>query len=372
MFDRSDLRAAVGANVLSADQASRLEAFLLSRKDDGVGNEQIGQENLRFLANFNDIFITLGLLILFIGVIAILAVAATPALVKGNVSTGVLAASAVAGLAWALLEYFCGRRRLLLPSMALTLLFTGFIALGVTAFVGSQRGITVEFDVFDAYRELGVLSVTNFVVSALAAALVFIRFKLPFALGEIAAMSSTAVYFSLAFFGDLGLLIGGWAAFAMGILTLAFAIWFDMKDPERIRKPSDYAFWLHLAAAPQIIFGVNTLVTGSNIFLFTATGADNTAQGVTLLFVLLIITVISLALNRRALIASSLLTFIVTLTFVLDRAGLDGFNIFAITTILIGTGVVLLGAGWKTARRAVLVIFPKGDTWGRVFPPEPA
>ncbi|MEM6557545.1 MAG: hypothetical protein AAF642_16805, partial [Pseudomonadota bacterium] len=64
MFDRTDLRAAVAANLLSADQASRLEAFLLSRKDDGAGNEQIGQENLRFLANFNDIFITLGLGIL--------------------------------------------------------------------------------------------------------------------------------------------------------------------------------------------------------------------------------------------------------------------------------------------------------------------
>ena len=54
MFDRTDLRAAVGANILSADQAARLEAFLLSRKDDGAGQAQVGQENLRFLANFND------------------------------------------------------------------------------------------------------------------------------------------------------------------------------------------------------------------------------------------------------------------------------------------------------------------------------
>ena len=52
MFDRSDLRAAVGANVLSADQASRLEAFLLSRKDDGVGQEVIGQENLTLSGQF--------------------------------------------------------------------------------------------------------------------------------------------------------------------------------------------------------------------------------------------------------------------------------------------------------------------------------
>ena len=124
MFDRGDLRAAVGANVLSADQASRLEACLLSRKDDGAGNEQIGQENLRFLANFNDVFITLGLVILFIGVSTMVGMIASPALAQGNILAGVISALVVGGLAWVLLEYFCGRRRLLLPSMALTLIFS--------------------------------------------------------------------------------------------------------------------------------------------------------------------------------------------------------------------------------------------------------
>ncbi|MEO0452249.1 MAG: hypothetical protein AAFZ74_18185, partial [Pseudomonadota bacterium] len=99
-------------------------------------------------------------------------------------------------------------------------------------------------------------------------------------------------------------------------------------------------------------------------------GADDAAQGITLLIVLLTLGLISLALNRRALIAASLLTFIITLVFVLNRIGLDGFNIFITVTMIIGSGVVLLGAGWKTARRAVLVFFPKGGTWSRVFPPE--
>ncbi len=143
-------------------------------------------------------------------------------------------------------------------------------------------------------------------------------------------------------------------------------------ETERIRKASDNAFWLHLAAAPQLIWGISALVTGSNILGGSTSGADDASQGITLLIVLLTIGIMSMALNRRALIAASLLTFIVTLVFVLNRIGLDGFNIFITVTMIIGTGVVLLGAGWKTARRAVLVFFPKGGTWSQVFPPEPA
>ena len=180
-----------------------------------------------------------------------------------------------------------------------------------------------------------------------------------------------AIYVFLGFFGNSAWLIGGAGFFLMGICTLSVAIWYDMKDPERIRKASDNAFWLHLAAAPQVIIGVSTMVTGSNIFAGSTSGTDNAyARPHPAGRSCWPSDSISLALNRRALIAASLVTFIITLSFVLSRAGLDASNIFIMVTILIGTGVVLLGAGWKTARRAALVIFPKGGTWGRVFPPE--
>ncbi|WOR15085.1 hypothetical protein RYZ27_00185 [Hyphomonas sp. FCG-A18] len=374
MFDRADLRAAVGANVLSADQASRLEAFLISRHDDAEG-QAIGQENLRFLANFNDIFITIGLVILFIGITTMVGMIAAPSLAAGSLMAGVMSALVIGSVAWGLLEYFCGRRRLLLPSMALTLAFAGFISLGLTAFYATTKNIEFS-DSFNPASlpslggELGIVAC----LSAFAAAgLVFFRFRLPFSLAVMAVSIAGAVYTFLGFFGDTGLILGGTAFFSMGLLTLAAAIWFDMQDPERIRKPSDNAFWLHLAAAPQVIWGISTIVTGSNILSgSTTSGTDNATQGITLLIVLLLIGIVSLALNRRALIAASLITFIAMLSFVLDRAGLETSNIFITVTILIGTGVVLLGAGWKTARRAVLVFFPKGGTWNKLFPAEPA
>lgn len=379
MFDRNDLRAAVGANVLSADQAARLEAFLIARHDTREGRATVtatgtGQENLRFLANFNDIFITMGIGILFVGIIAMIAMAAAPAVSSGNLMTGVAAAALVSCLAWLLLEYFCGRRRLLLPSMSLAAIFSGFVSLTVTAFAATQLDIAFNsnFNPSSMFKLTGTLSVIAALASLGAGALVFLRFRLPFALAIIAGSAAGAVYSFLGFFGQTGLLLSGAAFLLMGLATLAAAIWFDMQDPERIRKPSDNAFWLHLAAAPQVIWGVSTLVTGSNLLMGTISGTDNATQSLTLLIMLLLIGVVSLALNRRALIAASLLTFIFALSFVLSRAGLDASNIFIMVTIIIGGGVVLLGAGWKTARRAVLVFFPKGGTWDKVFPPEPA
>lgn len=372
MFDKSDLSAAVAANILDAAQAAKLEAFLISRRDHQQDPTATGQENLRFLSNFNDIFITLGLVILFTGLTSMMAIIAGPTLVEGHIAAGVLSALALGGFAWILLEYFCGRRRLLLPSMLLTLIFVGLITTAVCTFVAYAMGGDRDFGLFDIFGMTGRLGITGFMVAAAAALLVYSRFRLPFSLAIIALSLAGAVYLFLGFFGELGWIVGGLAFFFMGLVTLGVAVWYDMQDPHRLRKASDNAFWLHLAAAPQIIIGISTMVTGSNVFAGTISGADHVGQGLTLLCVLLAIGIISLALNRRALIAASLITFIVTLSFVLAEAGLDASNIFILVTIIIGSGVVLLGAGWKTARKYALVFFPKGHTWDRIFPPQSA
>ncbi|MEM1036673.1 MAG: hypothetical protein AAGI14_07925 [Pseudomonadota bacterium] len=374
MFDRAGLRAAVGANVITADQASRLEAFLISRMD-GDEKPVAGQENLRFLANFNDIFITLGLIILFIGLTTFVSMIATPSVASGSIISGIIAALVIGGTAWLMLEYFAGRRRLLLPSMALTLMFCMFMSIGLTALYGRMSvgpDFIATFDADEMIQLTGNMGIVGLLSSLLASGLVFLRFRLPFSLAVMAISLSAAIYTSLSLYGGLGLILGGTAFLLLGVVTFVAAVLFDMQDPERIRKPSDHAFWLHLAAAPQIIWGVSTIVTGSNILAGSTSGTDNATQSVVLLGVLIVIGILSLAINRRALIAASLATFIFGLSFVLSEAGLDASNIFIMVTIIIGSGVVLLGAGWKTARRAVLVFFPKGGTWNRVFPAEPA
>jgi len=369
VFDRTDLRAAVGAGILSADQAARLEAFLTSRKFDGHEEDTGagGMENLRFLANFNDVFITMGLFILFLGISALLGVMAAPAMVENgfNIAAALVYLVPMAGLTVLLMEYFCKKRRLLLPSMFLTLVLTGLGA----ALAATVQGAMMGLEDFTEPSFTSMLKIWNFGIGSalgglVAGILVYWRYRLPFALAVIAVLVAV-VFYALTFReGNTGALIGGSAIFVMGLATLGAAIWYDMKDPERVRKASDNAFWLHLAAAPQVIYGLNGIVTGS------VSSSGSGAGGITMLIALVVLGTLSLALNRRALIAASLLTFTAALSNVLDGSGFDGFSIFALVTILIGGGVVLLGAGWKTARHLILKIFPKGGLWSRLFPPE--
>ena len=121
-----------------------------------------------------------------------------------------------------------------------------------------------------------------------------------------------------------------------------------------------------MAAAPQIILGVRGLLLGSG---FAPAG---TADASVMLVVLIAFALLSLALNRRALIVSGLVTFATALGVLVNELGGGGVNALMLTALLVGGAIVLLGGGWRTARRAILKLAPQGGTFGRIFPPEPA
>jgi hypothetical protein len=380
MFDKSDLRAAVEGGAISDEAAKRLEAFLKARNDP---DRMLDPENLRFLTNFNDVFLTIGIVILMTGLgflswIAASNIFGVAAMFDGGqpgpdvIGRFKIAAALVPSVlilgAWLLAEYFCGKRRLLLPSMALSVTIVSAAAALVTILMMptaesefTRRGDDVEGFFFG-------LGYGAFGAAVFASAAIFWRFRLPFSLflmaGSIAGLFYTLV-------GDL---LGGDQVFSgasmlgIGVATLIVAIWFDMRDPQRSSRTSDHAFWLHLAAAPQIIWGVRDLVLGSG---FAPAGV---ADATVMLVVLIAFGVLSLALNRRALIVSGLLTFGGTLWVLVDNFGGGGnvLNNVMLTALIVGGAIVLLGGGWRTARRTLLKLIPSEGLTGRIFPPEPA
>jgi len=288
MIDRDDLKAAVNAGVLNSQQAMRLEAFLANRAkgDRTLVTEGAGEsENLRFLSNFNDIFITIGLLILFGGFGALFGVmvGSTVGQTGSPLFTGGLLALGIGGLAWAMMEYFCARRRMLLPSMFLAIVVSVAGGLLAGTIVGSVVGIDdpgqTPFAMMDQSMSLAI---SFFVGSAGAALLIFRRFGLPFSLFIVAVSAAAIVYMWLFRGAEVQALFGGFAMFLTGLGTLAVALIFDMRDPERVTRSSDHAFWLHLAAAPQVIYGVSGLITG------TIGSEARQTEAVTLLIVLLL------------------------------------------------------------------------------------
>ncbi len=376
MFDRTDLKAAEEAGILSRTQVQRLEAFLTQRSDPAAAGQS---ENLRFLSNFNDIFITIGIVILAMGLTALTSFmfgkSAITMAAKGQAGWSVaLIFAPVAAVMWLMAEYFSRRRRLVLPSMALVLFFTIYAGLSVGAIMSGINGMTAEtvqsFSSPVQFRKLwgvfGNTGIAAFLGSFGAAIIAFWRFRLPFTLLLIALLAAGAFYTFTGFFGDIGLLLGGLGFILVGVITLCIAIWFDAKDPQRLTRSADHAFWLHVAAAPQIIWGLRSLITGSGFAM------PGQAEAFLIVATLAAISILSIALDRRALIAAGLVTLAMALGTIVESFGGNEATTLIITLLLIGTSIVLLGGGWRTARKLVLSILPSTPFTQRIFPPEPA
>jgi hypothetical protein len=373
MFDRTDLKAAEEAGVLSRTQAQRLEAFLNQRADPAAAGQS---ENLRFLSNFNDIFITIGIVILAMGLTALTSLmfggSAITMATKGQAGWFVaLILAPVAALMWLMAEYFSRRRRLVLPSMALVLIFTIYSGLSFGAVMSGINGLTPETienisSPFQLWTVFGNTGIAAFCGSFVAAVLAFWRFRLPFTLLLIALLAAGAFYTFTGFFGDIGLLLGGMGFIAVGVITLIIAIWFDAKDPQRLTRSADHAFWLHVAAAPQIIWGLRSMITGSGFAM------PGQAEAFLIIITLVAISILSVALDRRALIAAGLVTLAMALGTIVESFGGGVTETSVITLLLLGTSIVLLGGGWRTARKLVLSILPSTPFTQRIFPPEPA
>jgi hypothetical protein len=78
-----------------------------------------------------------------------------------------------------------------------------------------------------------------------------------------------------------------------------------------------------------------------------------------------VITVVGLAINRRALIVSSLGYAGLAVAFLVKQTDVNLGSTVSITLILLGAAIVLLGVAWHPVRNQLIRILPQ---W-RVFPP---
>lgn len=372
MFDRDDLQAAVAARIFRPEQVETFERFLAHRLAEADGNPRpVGQEELRFLRNFNDIFLSIGLVILLSGVMAVLSMVAGGAF--GSGASAALVASALTGFfTWLLAEYFVRSRRLLLPGITLAISLAVFAAIAVGA-LPEVAGIK---SVGPSHWATGWMVFFSVAVSALA---FYVRFRLPFAAGLVAVALAALAFLSISKLDSGGDWFHG-ILLLSGVVTLVVAIWYDQRDPARVTRFSDNGFWLHMAAAPQIVMGALGLagVQGGSLLLTAArqqileSSADPLGMSIAAIVLISILGVVGLALNRRALIVSGLLSFGTALGVLFSKLGVDPGSAAIFALLCLGALVTLLGGGWSTARRALLKVLPRGGIWGRIFPPEQA
>ncbi|WP_332696449.1 hypothetical protein [Bosea sp. (in: a-proteobacteria)] len=358
MIREEDLQAAVSEGIIDQAQAVRLSHLARLRRQAApfatgdVAAEDSrpvdpDDERFRLIGGFNDVFVTIGVGLLaaaLLGLMRLLGLGEAFAL------TGLVAA-------WGLAEWFSRRMRLALPSIALAVMFVasaGFLAALATDLLAQQAGIRGE-------ARQGWLLIGGGLAGALAARLHHWRFRVPID-AAITAAGCVTVLAGLLTLVDPRLVEDHLAAlaFVVGVGIFLFAMRADMSDPRRLTRRSDSAFWLHLLAAPLIVHPTIQLATGG-------IGDIGTGKALVVLVLFVLLGLVALVIDRRALIVSGLSYAGIAIAYLLAQRLEGGLGL---PLTLLGLAVVVLGlsAGWRALRTLVVSRLPLGALAERLPP----
>ncbi|MEO1014958.1 MAG: hypothetical protein AAFX08_07195 [Pseudomonadota bacterium] len=340
----------------------------------------VGEEELRFIRNFHDVFLSigLGLFAAGLGLFSFLVVGSEvsgafdfdgPESFRQAGWPFVGAAFFNAGVMWLLAEFFARGRRLFLPSIVILLAFVQFFSGGVAGAyaLGLSGDIDTTAQAGDLFRAMpfAVASATTLAILAY-----YLRMRLPFAMG-LTGVGIVATAIAGVAYVDVDLLSGAAVTimFLAGAFLFLLGVFFDARDPARRTRYSDNAFWLHFFAAPLIFSSVMTLVGGGPL----AQGGIEAGGPVAFLTLLVVgaFAILSLLINRRALLVSGLISAAIAIAILVRETGLSGAWTGAVTLLALGGAMVLLGAGWHVVRRVLVAPFPKEGLIARIIPPEP-
>ncbi|WP_028115216.1 hypothetical protein [Ferrimonas senticii] len=321
MYSDDDLDAAVKAEVISQQSAEALRQFWQQRHH----SSHVDGEHFKLVTGFNDIFVVIACVILLTGIAS---------LADGWVAGLSGAATAIA--AWLLALFFVLRKKMALPAIALLVAF-------VWGVYSSVEELMVMLSPADRAVPAGI-------AAALAAFIHWRTFKVPVtvAVGALALVVGVATSL-LAAFPE--------AIFSLNVICLvtglglfAWALWWDFSDRERRNYRSDVAFWLHLIASPLIVHPI-----------FYACGAFDIdigiGQSVAILLVYMALAVVSLLIDRRAMLVSALVYVISALATLLDDRGFIGQGV-TVTGLVLGLGLVALSIGWHRLRALLVKQMP--------------
>jgi hypothetical protein len=348
-----DLRAAVAAGIVDEAQAARLKALV----DDRSGKRAqmpAEDEPFEFFRGFSEIFISIGLVILLVGILGLVMI-----MTQGLLLTALPLVTAV--VAWWFANYFTLKRRMTLPSMVLAIAFGS----GLLTFV-----FTIVAPNVTNGRMISVLGFSLATVGMIAW---YLRFKLPFAAFLAGCFALGVVYSVTASATNVAGVVaggafgnGGYRSFfdlnenpAFATATLLFGIgaflvgmWFDTRDPHRLGRHSATAFWCHLLAAPALVNTVAvTLLNGGGTGLLAVA--------------LVLITLLALVIDRRSFLTAAIAYIAIVITWVMGDSGGTGW-IF--TLLLLGAFITAIGTWWVQLRAKVMQVLPNFPGKSRLPP----
>jgi len=337
------LSAGVAAGIITSDQALALRRLPLDSPRERFSTVRPGDEPFSLFRGFRDVFLALGIIILATGLVRI--AVDVFGLRAGN-SVGwsdVGLAAVLAAIAWAVGEWVTGRLRMPLASLVTASAFSaafmvalanGFVSAGVVAPMTVGQPVTAGL------------------AFSLGALLFYLRFRLPFAALLVGLGLSVAAF---SFLDDMAY---GSAqipfrvfAVALGVVFFLTALFYELKDPRRETRLAENAFWLHLIAAPLIVFAL----TGG----LDEVAINSTGEAVQVFVVVALLGMIALLIDRRAFIVSALLYLAGAITYAISQSGMPSNIQFASTSLVLGLFIVGLALGWQPLRETFLKLLPQ-------------
>ncbi len=327
----ADLKNAVKAGVIENAAAERLVTFIMTTPAGDAADD----ERLRLITGFNDIFVAIGLT-LFFGALFFVA--------------GSWAYAIAPVAAWGLAELFTRRMRMALPSIMLLVIFAGSIFIGI-AYLSPVTPTATTWVAWWSNREPLVFT-AGACATLVGVGLHWWRFHVPITVAAgVAAIVGALMGALAALMGNGFVNIALYVLLVLGLATFALAMFFDMQDRLRRTQMADRAFWLHMLAAPMIIHSLK--------FILNSAGGGG-AVSTFILFTC--VALIALAIDRRAMLVSSLGYLIVTLTSLVTSLGGTNWNASNLASswgaLTVGILVLLLSVAWRPLRGALVPLLP--------------
>lgn len=320
MYSDEELNGGVEAGIFNADSVDKFRQHIATTRN----TNQIDEENFRLLSGFNDVFVVIasGLMLASLSWI-------------GYEIMPVLGAIIVAAGSWGLAEVFVRRKRMALPAIGLLLSYLGGL-------------FAIPLMAFEPLSEIQFIAAG--LLATAGAVLHWRHFRVPITLAAGVAVFFLGLFGMMVSYDPMIQLYYQPYMIAAGIVTFLLAMYWDGTDPKRQSRRSDVAFWLHLLSAPLIVHPIF-----SSLGIFSGMTGYSTAFIVFGLYLLLAL--ISIAVDRRAIMVSALVYVVYAMSGLLESYGVVSYNM-AITGSVIGASLLLLSAYWQQSRKVVVNLLP--------------
>lgn len=366
MLTEKHLNAAVFQNIITPQQSAALLA-LARGTSKFSGTDESSDEALRLVGGGNDLFVTVGVVLLLAGLFFVLTAI-------GSLSIAVT--YGLIGVAiWVIAEIVTRQKRMRLSSTVLAVLFMACVSELISQFLSTRIDFAAlesnPLSIVALRGEIGWLSLGAAAVLIVSAIIYFWRFGVP-VLAAVIALALTALGFvQIVLFLYDGVTAGSVAVPSLdqipgvirdalylpliaGLMIFGVAVALDLHDRERRTLWSDCAFWLHLVSAPLLVHPLFIMATGQDVAFGKIEAGQSAIVMLTMLIVMFVY--VALAIDRRSLLVPTLGYFgsIGIYALVSKTATETGLPPFALILLGVGAVIILFGTAWHSIRRLLI------------------